>query len=117
MTSTAYVVTGPDSDDRKAAVGVFAAWLATALLGVLIWLGTYSPATPPGCRFDCVSARDTATTTAMIVGIPAFAMVLTAGAFALALALSRGARGWLAGTLGAVAGLTPAALALLPLVF
>ena len=107
MTTTAYVETGPDGDDRAAAVGVFAAWQATAVLGVLLWLHTFSPAVPPGCRSGCVSARHTATTTALVIGIPAFAMVLAAGAFTVALALAHGARGWLAGTIGAAAGLIP----------
>jgi len=115
MTTTAYVETGSDGDERAAAIGVFAAWQAAAVLGVLMWLDTFSPAVPPGCR-DCLSPRDIATATAMFVGIPAFAMALTAGAFTAALALRHGARGWLAGTVGAAAGLTPAA-ALASLIF
>jgi hypothetical protein len=116
-TETAGPTTGPEVDDRGAAVAVFAAWLAAAVVAVLIWLGTFSVAVPAGCVSECRSDRDWAIATAVIGGIPGFVLASAVGGFVLSFAVSRGVRGWAAGSIGGAAGLSAigALLALLML--
>ena len=106
LTETAGPATGPEVDDRGAAVAVFAAWLAAAVVGVLIWLGTFSTAVPAGCESECRSDRYWAIATAVVGGVPGFVLASALGGIALSFAVTRGVRGWVAGTVGGLAGLS-----------
>ncbi|HEV7964401.1 MAG TPA: hypothetical protein VGP57_17805 [Actinoplanes sp.] len=106
VTETAGPTTGPEVDDRGAAVAVFAAWLAAAVVAVLIWLGTFSVAVPAGCVSECRSDRDWAIATAVVGGVPGFVLASAVGGIALSFAVGRGVRGWAAGSIGGVAGLS-----------